>query len=61
MVPGIHLSNSCRKINRKRLYQSSYKNSSPAKKQRKILRAKRKAKSDNISQTEGKSYKCGAF
>ena len=58
---GMHLSNSCRKINRKRLYQSSYKNSSPAKKQRKILRAKRKAKSDNISQTEGKSYKCGAF
>jgi len=48
-------------LNHKQFYHVHYKNIEPAKKQRKILHAKSKAKNDKITQNEGKTYKTGGF
>ena len=61
MVPGKYTLNGCRKINRKRLFASSYANLDTTKKRRKIRRGKAKSKDDKNDQLCGKTYEAGAF
>ena len=59
--PGTFTLRGCQHRNRKRLFQSSYKMSSPVKKRRKILRAQKKSKADKTKEKEGKLYGAGSF
>ena len=56
MLPGVFLLEGCNKLNRKWLYLAEYKNSSPAKKRRKVIRGSKKQRLDKDSENEGKLY-----
>ena len=51
----------CHRHNQKRLYHVEYKASTPVKKRRKILRARRKSGEDKNDEQEGKVYGAGSF
>lgn len=59
--PGSYSLKGCHNQNKKRLYHSNYKSSTPVKKRRKILRARRKGREDKNSEQEGKVYGAGNF
>jgi len=61
IVPGRYCTKNVDSLNRKRLFNASYKDSEKAKKRRKIIRSKAKAKGDKIEQTEGVLYEAGGF
>jgi len=64
MIPGRYMAKSCQLINRKRLYNSTYKSSEKARKRRKIIRGLKKSsqdKQDKIEEVEGKMYDAGGF
>ena len=51
----------CHRHNQKRLYHVEYKASTPVKKHRKILQARRKGGEDKNDEQEGKVYGAGSF
>jgi hypothetical protein len=61
MIPGRYCTKGCANINRKRLFNSSYKNKESSKKRRKVIRGQSKSKSDKTEQKEGSLYEPGAF
>lgn len=61
MIPGKYTLQGCSNLNKRRLNLAKYKNSSPVKKRRKILRGKTKSKDDVDVEKEGCSYEAGGF
>ena len=61
IIPGRYCSWGTSTLNRRRLYNASYKDKPEVKKRRKIIRAKGKSKGDKINKKEGVLYEAGAF
>ena len=61
ICPGNFMLKGCHRHNQKRLYHAEYKASTPVKKRRKILRARRKGGEDKNDEQEGKVYGAGSF
>ena len=61
IIPGCYCTRGFDTLNRKRLYNASYKSNEKTKKRRKIIRAKAKSKKDKTEQKEDVLYEAGAF
>ena len=61
MIPGKYMLRGLFKINKRRLYHSTYQNKDGSKKQRKIIRGAKKLKADKDKEKEGTLYKAGEF
>ena len=51
----------CKKMNAKRLFNSSYKNLESSKLRHKIIRGKAKQKDDKNEENDGNSYEAASF
>lgn len=61
MEPGYFTTKMCEQMNITRKYVSAYKNMDTSKKQRKLIRGKKKKKGDKENKKEGKTYESGGF
>ena len=59
--PGKYTIEGCSKMNEMRLYNAQYKNKDVSKKTRKVIRGRKKSKTDSIIEKEGKTYEAGGF
>ena len=61
IIPGEFCTHACTSTDRLRIKKSNYKADEKNKKQRKIIRAKRKKKGDKDQSKEGVTYASGSF
>ena len=61
MIPGRYTTKGCSVQNKRRIYFANYKNKSPIKKRRNVIRERKKRKNDEITQKEGHLYEAGGF
>lgn len=61
MEPGKYMSYNCNRLNKRRLWNATYKNMEGVKLKRKKARGAKHRKSDKDKQVEGKTYAPGGF
>ena len=61
MLPGRNMVKGCKTINKRRLFQFSYKNKATSKCKRKIIREQKKSMANKSKEKEGTLYKARGF